>query len=117
MQRHVAPDVLSRIFLFAKEIAHVSLSPIANRGKNGRQSFAEFRQAVFGFHRDDGINFAVNYSVAFQFAQMLNQNLMRRLRNQSPKFAETQSFFNQVVQDNRLVLAAKTVRARPLIRS
>ena len=76
-------------FFLVQKVAHMFIAPITHCRDYRNQRSAEIRQAVFGFERHNGINFAVNNAVTFQFAELLSQNFVRGLRDKPPNFAET----------------------------
>src|SRR5262245_30658246 len=67
---------------FGSNSLHVSASPLANRLQCALERAAIFRQRVFHFWRNGGVNASRNDAIAFQLAELLDEHLFGNSRNQ-----------------------------------
>src|SRR5262245_38617957 len=67
---------------FGSNSLHVCASPLANRLQCALERSAIFRQRVFHFWRNGGVNVSRNYAVGLQLAELLDEHFLGNSRNQ-----------------------------------
>src|SRR5262245_64779810 len=76
---------------FGSNSLHVSTSPLANRLQRALERPAIFRQRVFHFRRNGGINAPRNDAIGLQLAELLYEHLFRNSGNQPAQFRKAAS--------------------------
>src|SRR5262249_28198932 len=94
---------------FGSNSLHVSTSPLANRLQRALERSAIFRQRVFHFGRNGGVNASRNDAIGFQLAELLDEHLFGNSRNQPAQLRKAICILMQPPQNQSLPLATNPV--------
>src|SRR5262245_46597937 len=95
--------------LFGSNSLHVSASPLAHRFQCALERPAIFRQRVFHFRRNRGVNAPRNDAIGLQLAELLDEHLFGNSRNQPAQLRKAICILMQPPQNQSLPLATNHV--------
>src|SRR5262245_13562490 len=94
---------------FVSNSLHVCASPLANRLQCALERSAIFRQRVFHFWRNGGVNASRNYAVGLQLAELLDEHFLGYSRNQPTQLRKAIRILMQPPQNQSLPHATNHV--------
>src|SRR5262249_49728076 len=94
---------------FGSNSLHVSASPLANRFQCALERPAIFRQRVFHFWRNGGVNATRNDAIGLQLAELLDEHLFGDSRNQPAQLRKAICILMKPPQNQRFPLATNHI--------